>query len=84
MKCFVFFLFVIWYIWIVIVWNSCVEVIFRFVEKKWEKKFLEKVGGINYVNVKYSKWCCKEKDKNMIVENFNLFDGLYLFIFNEW
>lgn len=49
-----------------------------------EKKFLEKVGGINYVNVKYSKWCCKEKDKNMIVENFNLFDGLYLFIFNVW
>lgn len=49
-----------------------------------EKKTPEKVGGTNHANVKYSKRCRREKDKNMTAENPNSPDGSYLFIFNEW
>lgn len=60
------------------------EATFRFVEKKVrEKNPPEKVGGTNHANVKYSKRCRKEKDKNMTAENPNSPDGSYLFIFNE-
>lgn len=60
------------------------EATFRFVGKKSErKKTPEKVGGTNHANVKYSKRCRREKDKNMTAENPNSPDGSYLFIFNE-